>query len=77
MASYEVDDIKKVFPAPNGSGGAVLPVVEKPGGGMKNLESGAGEARQFWASVEESAREVESWPEWRRASARIAIEGNR
>jgi len=42
MAAYESNDITKVFPAPNGTGGAVLPVVEKPGGGMKNLESGAG-----------------------------------
>lgn len=33
------------------------------------------EARQFWASVEESAREVETWPEWKRSLARIAIDG--
>ncbi len=28
-------------------------------------------ARAFWASAEESAREVESWPDWKRAGINV------
>jgi hypothetical protein len=34
------------------------------------------EAREFWRRVEESAREVRSWPAWRRSLSRIAITPN-
>ena len=41
MATFEASDITKVFSAPNGSGGAVLPMLETPSGGMQNAVAGA------------------------------------
>lgn len=30
------------------------------------------ESRQFWKAVENSAREVQSWPAWKRAGINVA-----
>lgn len=32
------------------------------------------EAREFWAFVEACAREVRTWPDWRRAGINVALE---
>ncbi len=51
MAAFEADDITKVFQAPNGSGGAVLPVAETATGGMANLKLGCWEDDRPWWSA--------------------------
>ena len=30
------------------------------------------ESRAFWATAEESAREVQTWPDWKRAGINVA-----
>lgn len=40
MAFFETDDLSKVFVPPTGAGGAVLPIIGKPGGGGISAEAG-------------------------------------
>jgi len=57
MAFFETDDLSKVFVPPTGAGGAVLPIIGKPGGGGISVEAGAhgGLAVEFVAGAEAAA----------------------